>query len=153
MGIFINSTVALVESDVLTWNNTNFNFTLPTLLPRCKERGSHLYVWWWSICDQDQNWIQRSSPLLKTGQEIKVPFELPESTDWEYPAAIWPLTHWKLSNRSFRRGQSNDQAHFLQIKNLIPVANTSTQRHINDHPLQTHVSHRAWWVSFLVQYT
>ena len=143
VGICINSTVALVESDVLTWEIANFNFTLPTLLPHCKERGSHLYVWWWSVCDQDQNSIKRSRPLLKTGPEIKVTFELRKSTDWECPAAIWPLTHRKLGNKSFRRGQSSGQAHLVQIKKLHPSCKHLNTRHINDYPLQTHVSHHA----------
>ena len=48
-------------------------------------------------------------------QEIKVASELPESTDQEHMAAIWPLT---LEIKQSRASERNDQAHFLPIKHF-----------------------------------
>ena len=62
------------------------------------------------------------------------------------------LTFDPLKIKQSRASEGDNQVikhTFLQI----PVANTSTQRRVNDYPLQTHLSHHTRRVSFLVQYT
>ena len=90
-------------------------------------QGSHLYVMRRSVCDWDQNWIQRSKSLFGGRSRIKVILELLKLKNQQCTATIWP---WLLEIKRSRASEENDQVikhpFFCWSKNLIAVANAST---------------------------
>ena len=83
---------------------------------RSLTRGCHLYVLCRSVCDQDQNWIKRSSLFWAWSMRP----ELLKSMDQEHTVAVWPLTLCKASTQEPQKGTIKWLSTLFADQNLDP---------------------------------
>ena len=89
-------------------------------------QGSHLYVMRRSVCDWDQNWIQRSKSLFGGRSKDQGDLGTAKTQEPTMHGCNLTLTLGNQAIKSLRRERSSDQAFFCWSKNLIAVANAST---------------------------